>query len=212
MLIDGSYQIIQSAAAAIQNPDSSDTFTGVGLMPDWAFVDESGNVYFRNDVFNDINTTISSWDAFRAPWRIYFDLNATGGTETRASNYLDQLFIFYQQQFDANNPIFANYYYSGLPAANYTSPIASGVPLLSASLDFSVPIDQQTGNIQTALAYILKSAPTNPPTNTNFSNTNTFQDFGTYGYFVAPGDIIRYYINSWCMLGLLIAYNTPDPT
>lgn len=212
-LIDGCYQIIQTASLAILNPDSPDSFNGVGLMPDWAFVDESGIVYFRDDAFNNINTTISSWDAFRAPWRVYFDLNATAGSELRATNYLNQLASFYQQRFNTSNPIFASYYYSGVAAVNYTSPAASGVPLLASTLNYASSIDQQTGNLQTALAYILKSTPTNPPTNTRFSKgtADTFQDFGTYGYFVAPGDILRYYINSWCMLGLLVAYHTPEP-
>lgn len=210
-LIDGSYQIIASAADAIQNPNSNDVFNGVGLMPDWAFVDNSGNVYFQGDALNDISVTLSSWDAFRTPWRIYFDLNSTHGVETRASDYLAQLFNFYEQQFNAGQQIYANYYYSGLPAVSYTSPAASGIPLLSSSLDPSVSINQQTGIPQIALAYILKSAPTNPPVNNAYSGPNTFQDFGSYGYFVAPGDTLRYYINSWGMLGLLIAYQTPSP-
>lgn len=208
-LIDGCYQIIGTSDTTMQNPDSNDVFNGVGLMTDWAFVDDSGVVYFQDDALNNISVTLSSWDAFRTPWRIYFDLNATGGTELRAGDYLSQLFDFYQQQFNAGQQIYANYYYSGLPAVSYTSPAASGVPLLAAALDPSISITQQTGIPQIALAYILKSAPTNPPTNTTFSGPNTFQDFGSYGYFIAPGDTLRYYINSWGLLGLLIAYNTP---
>ncbi len=212
MLIDGCYQILQSAAVSIKNPNSKDIFNGVGLMPDWAFVDNSGNVYFREDALKNVDTTLSGWDAFRTSWRVYFDLNATRGRESRASNYLNQLFNFYQQQFNAGKPIFATYYYSGTPATDSINPAASGVPLLTSSLDFSLPITQQTGIPQIALSYILRSAPTNPPLNNQYGNTNTFQDYGNYGYFIAPGDVIRYYINSWCMLGLLIASHTPEPT
>lgn len=208
-LIDGCYGIISDAAVAIQNPASSDVFSGVGLMPDWAFVDDSGNVYFKGDALSDISVTLSSWDAFRTPWRVYFDLNYTGGAEVRAKNYLDQLATFYDQEFNAGRQIYANYYYSGLPAVNYTSPAASGIPLLSSTLDYASLVGQQTGLAQVALAYILKSAPINPPANNQFSGPDTFQDFGSYGYFIAPGDILRYYINSWGLLGLLIAYHTP---
>lgn len=210
-LIDGSYQIIAAAAAAIQDPASNNIFNGVGLVPDWAFVDNSGIVYFQGDALNDVSVTLSSWDAFRTPWRIYFDLNETQGSELRADNYLSLLLDFYQQQFNAGQQIYASYYYSGLPAVSYTSPAASGIPLLTSSLNYSMSIDQQTGIPQVALAYILKSAPTNPPTNNRYSSANTFQDFGSYGYFIAPGDILRYYINSWGLMGLLIAYQTPSP-
>jgi hypothetical protein len=210
-LIDGSYQILSSASTMILNPTLLPLpFLGVGLMPDWVFVDDLGFVYFTDDAFYNTSTTISSWDAFRTTWRIYFDLSATAGAEIRAANYLDLLSNFYEQENNAGRQIVASYYYSGLPAVTYPSPAASGVPLLATSLNYALPINQQqTGLVQTALAYVLKSAPTNPPTNTQFSGPDTFQDFGKYGIFIAPGDILRYYINSWGLLSLLIAYHTP---
>ncbi len=182
----------------------------MGLFPDWAFVDDSGGIYFTDDNSSNPSTTISSWDAFRLPWRIYNDVKYTHQQEPRAETYLNQLQAFYQNQFDSGQQIYASYYYVGSPAVYYTSPATSGIPLLCASLNPLISITLQTGMVQTALAYILKSAPTNPPSNNQFSGPDTFRDLNkTTGYFIAPGDILRYYINSWGMLGLITAYDNP---
>lgn len=208
-LIDGSYYILSVAKDNILDPATNMPVAGVGMLPDWAFIDDLGVVYFQGDINTNIALTISSWDAFRLSWRIYQDLKITNETETRAQDYLNQLKSFYQSEFDAGRKIFASYYYDGTAVVNYTSPATSGIPLLSASFDPSVSITSQSGMPQTAMAYIIKSAPTNPPLNNQFSGPDTFQESRKSGYFQAPGDIVRYYINSWGVLGLLTAFQTP---
>lgn len=207
MLIDGCYQFINTAKTTILNPATNISLNGVGLLPDWAFVDEYGVVYFEDNSDNNISLTISGWDAFRLPWRIYEDYRLY--SEARAKSWLDIIASFYQSQFNAGQQIFATYYYTGSPAVNYTSPAASGIPLLDSNFKPQIALSQQTATAQTALAYILKSAPTNPPVNNQFSGADTFQEFPKYGYFIAPGDILRYYINSWGMFGLLTASQAP---
>lgn len=207
-LIDGSYQIISTGSQSIINPATNVPILGVGLLPDWAFVDDFGTVYFNDDSYNP-SVTISSWDAFRLPWRIYYDYLVTNETEVRAQDYLSQLKQFYEDEFTAGRQIFASYYYSGAAAVNYTSPVASGIPLFSCSLDPSVSFVSQSGTPQTGFSYIVKSAPTNPPLNNLFSGPDTFQESPKSGVFIAPGDILRYYINSWGIFGLWIATQTP---
>jgi hypothetical protein len=208
-LIDGSYYILQVGANSILNPATGLPSSGVGLLPDWAFIDDNGVIYFTGD--NDINPAleISGWDACRLPWRIYNDYKFTNQTESRAGSYLNQLKSFYQTEFNLGHQIFATYYYTGSAAVNYTSPAASGLPLLASSFNSLFSITNQTGMPQTALAYILKSAPINPPANNQFSGPDTFQESKKSGVFVAPGDILRYYINSLCLFGLLTAYQAP---
>lgn len=205
MLIDGVYYIIQNAGSHITNPADNVVYNGVGLLPDWAFVDENGAFYFKGDVNNDPSLMISGWDACRLPWRIYEDYKYTNESELRAASYLSQLQNFYQSEFNAGRQIFATYYYDGTAAVNYTSPAASGMPMLSASFNPTTPISNQTGMPQTALAYTLKSAPLNPPTNNQFSGPDIFQESKKSGVFVAPGDVLRYYINSLCLFNLLVA-------
>lgn len=209
MLIDGCYAIMQTAQNSIINPATGFSQAGVGLLPDWAFVDDLGAVYFEGDSDANPSITISGWDAFRLSWRIYSDYKLSNGAESRAANWLNQIRTFYQGQFNLGRQIFATYYYVGTPAVTYTSPAASGLPLLCCSFNPLLAITQQTGMPQTGMAYMVKSAPINPPVNNQFSGLDTFQEFRRYGYFVAPGDILRYYINSTCMFGLLTAYQTP---
>lgn len=204
-LIDGTYYIINLASVSISNPATGVQSAGVGLMPDWAFIDELGVVYFQGDNASNPSLTISSWDAFRLPWRIFYDWKVTNKTEVNAGNYLNTLKNFYQNEFNSGRKIFASYYYTGEPAADYTSPAASGIPLLACTLDPNTPLIQQSSMTQTALAYILKSAPINPPLNNQYSGPDTFQETNKQGVFVAPGDTLRYYINSWGIFGLVIA-------
>lgn len=208
-LIDGCYTLINQGAGTIFNPATGIPVNGVGLLPDWAFVDDLGIVYFEGDSDANPALTISGWDAFRLSWRIYTDYKLTNETESRAFNWLSEIKTFYQNAFNSFSQVFATYYYNGTAAVNYTSPAASGIPLLCSSFNPIISMSQQTGMPQTAMAYIVKSAPTNPPTNNQFSGPNTFQEFNKYGYFIAPGDILRYYINSLCMFGLLTAYQAP---
>ena len=205
MLIDGSYYIIQQGGATIINPADNVAYNGVGLLPDWAFIDDEGTFYFKGDINSDPSLTISGWDACRLSWRIYQDYKYTNGLETRATSYLNQVKSFLQNEFNLGNKIFASYYYTGVPAVNYTSPATSGMILLASSFNPSMAITNQTGMPQTALAYTLKSAPLNPPTNNQFSGPDTFQESNKSGIFVAPGDILRYYINSLCIINLLFA-------
>lgn len=207
-LINGTYFIIDAATTSILNPATEIPSLGVGLMPDWAFIDNLGNVYFQGDSASNPSLTISSWDAFRLPWRIFYDWKVTNETEVNAGNYLNVLKNFYQNEFNSGRKIFASYYYTGEPAVDYTSPAASGIPLLACSLDPNTPLLQQNTIAQTALAYILKSAPTNPPLNNQYSGPDTFQENNKQGVFIAPGDTLRYYINSWGIFGLLIAWQT----
>lgn len=209
-LVDGSYHIINTASNMILDPVTNIPTIGVGMLPDWAFIDDTGVIYFTDNPITNISTTICSWDWFRLPWRVYADVKFTHQAEPRADTFLNQLQTFYQNEFNAGRKIVASYYYSGIGSVTYTSPAASGIPLLCVSLNPLLSLSFQTGMVQTAVAYIIKSAPTNPPTNTLFSGPDTFQDLNkTTGYFIAPGDILRYYINSWGMLGLLTAYQNP---
>lgn len=209
-LIDGSYHIINTASNLILDPVTSASIAGVGMLPDWAFIDDQGTIFFTDNTVTNIATTICSWDWFRLPWRVFGDVKYTHQAEPRAQTFLDQLETFYQNEFNAGRQIFASYYYSGSAAVNYTSPAASGVPMLCASVNPLISITLQTGMAQTALGYILKSSPINPPLNNQFSGPDIFQDINlTTGYFLAQGDILRYYINSWGMFGLLTAYQNP---
>lgn len=209
-LIDGCYYIIGSASASTLDPDTNQAVAGVSLLPDWAFVNDSGAIYFTDNTVTDPNVMICSWDAFRLPWRIFEDVKFTHQGEPRAQIYLNQLKTFYQNEFNASRQIYASYNYNGTAAVNYTSPAASGIPLLCCGINSLQSITGQTGMVQTALAYILKSAPTNPPLNNTFSGPDTFQDINkNTGYFIAPGDALRYYINSWGMFGLVTAYLNP---
>lgn len=205
MLIDGAYHIIQSGATSIINPSDSVSYNGVGLLPDWAFVDDDGLIYFRNDINSNPAESISGWDACRLPWRVYHDYKYTNGLETRATSYLNQLKNFLQNEFNLGHRIFATYYYTGSSAVSYTSPATSGMILLHASFNPNMSITNQTGMPQTALAYTLKSTPINPPFNNQFSGPDIFQESNKSGVFIAPGDILRYYINSLCIFNLLTA-------
>lgn len=208
-LINGTYHILDVAATSILNPATGTPSLGVGPLPDWAFIDDLGIVYFQGDNASNPSLTISSWDAFRLPWRIFYDWKVTHESEVNAGNYLSLLQSFYQNEFNNGQKIYASYYYTGAPAVNYTSPAGSGIPLLACSLDPNTPLLQQNATAQTALAYILKSAPVNPPLNNQYSGPDTFQETNKQGVFVAPGDTLRYYINSWGILGLVIATLTP---
>ncbi len=209
-LIDGCYYIIGAGSLSMTDPASNIATTGVGMLPDWAFVDDSGVVYYNGDSIADPTVMICSWDAFRLPWRIFMDVKISQQTEPRAQTYLNQLKTFYQNEFNAARKIFASYNYDGTAAVNYTSPVSSGIPLIFCSLNPTQIITGQTGMVQTGLAYLLKSAPTNPPQNNSFSGPDTFQDVNNKtGYFLAPGDILRYYINSWGMFGLVTTYQNP---
>lgn len=205
MLIDGSYYIIQNGGTSITNPADDVPYSGVGLLPDWAFMSDTGTLYFRNDINSNPAESISGWDACRLPWRIYNDYKYTNGTETRAKAYLDQLKDFLQNEFNFGHRIFATYYYTGAPAVTYTSPATSGMLLLHASFNPNMPITNQTGMPQTALAYTLKSTPLNPPLNNQFSGPDVFRESNKSGVFIAPGDVLRYYINSLCIFNLLTA-------
>ncbi|MBS3761895.1 MAG: cellulase [Planctomycetes bacterium] len=122
---------------------------GIGLVPDWCLVTESGNFKASEE-----KGTVSSWDAFRLWWRVGLDHRLSG--EDRAKTLIKaQLIPFLRSELQKEGRIMLEYEYTGQPLKKYTSAAILGTYAWTVS-----PFDKElTRQLKQQLAERRFSAP-----------------------------------------------------